>query len=84
MNGSLCLKFWLVLSKIGLLTLPMSLLDGLISRHGDVDWKFGLWFFNDINAWFFARHSILLSKSNFLEMCLASILKAFSRRSVDF
>ena len=77
LNCSLFLKFWLTLSKIDLLILPMLLFEGLI-------WKFGLWSFNDINAVFFARHSSLLSSSNFFEMCLASILMVFSRRFVDF
>ena len=49
----------------------MSLLEGLISRQSKDGWKFGLWSFNNINAGFFARHSILLSSSNFFEMCLA-------------
>ena len=82
LNCSLFLKFWLILSKIDFLALPMLLLVG--SQQGKDDWKFGLWFFNDLNAGFFARHLILLSSSNFLKMCLASTLIAFSRYTVDF
>ena len=51
----------------------MSLLEGLISGQGKGDWKFDLWSIDDINAVFFARHSILLSSSNFFDMCLATI-----------
>ena len=84
-NCSLFLKLWLILSKIDLLIFfPMSLLEGLIKRHGNDYWKFGLWSFSDINRGFLARHSILISRSNFFEMCLPSVLIAFSKRSVDF
>ena len=42
-----------------------------------------LWSFNDVNAAFVARHSILLSSCNCLEMCLTSMLIAFSMCFAD-
>ena len=79
LNCSLLLKFLLILS-----TLAMWILEGLISRQGKNAWKFGSWSFDDMNAGVLAWHSILLSSYNFLEMCLASTLIAFSRYSINF
>ena len=69
-------KCWLMFSKIDLLTLPSSLLEGFIRRQCKLDWKLSLWSFKVIKAGVLARHSILSLSWIFYAMFFASILIA--------
>ena len=54
--------FLLILSRICLLMIPISDLDGFMSLHVGLLLKFGLWSFKVTNASFSAVDSILLAK----------------------
>ena len=67
-------KFLLMFSKRILLTLPISLFDGLIRRHDGFDQKLSLWSFSVTQAG--VSKSFLIRSLNliFLAMCFASRL----------
>ena len=78
------IKCWFIFFKIDLLILPSSLLEGFIKRQGKLDWKLSLWSFKVVKAGVLVRDSILSPSWVFFAMFFASILIAFSERSVDF
>ena len=78
------IKCWFIFSEIDLLILPSSLLEGFIKRQGKLDWKLSLWSFKVVKAGVLVRDSILSPSWVFFAMFFASILIAFSERSVDF
>ena len=77
-------KYLFAFSKISLLILPSSDLQGFSNRQGVLILKLVLRSFSVINTWFWAVHSTLLSNLIPFAICFSSKLIASSKRGVAF